>query len=216
MAAASRCAVGVRRSAQARPSAPIGARRTHFGASQQRSKWNISRTSVSYSPTSSTIQLSVAGVELGGIRTALGVPLLKDNELVGSMTIYRQEVRPFTDKQIELVKNFAAKPSSPSRTRGCSTSCANRCQQQTATADVLQGHQLTRRATWSQYSRPCWRTRHASARPSSVYCSAGATARSARRAMQETHRRHSLEFRRAARAQSQPRTTSRSPVEGRR
>ena len=50
----------------------------------------------------------VAGVDLGGFRTALGVPMLKDNELVGAIVIYRQEVRPFTDKQIELVSNFAA------------------------------------------------------------------------------------------------------------
>lgn len=47
-------------------------------------------------------------VESAGARTIIGVPMLKDNEVVGAIAVFRQEVRPFTDKQIELVQNFAA------------------------------------------------------------------------------------------------------------
>ena len=50
----------------------------------------------------------MAAVELGGIRSVLSVPLLKENKLVGAFALARQEVRPFTDKQIELVESFAA------------------------------------------------------------------------------------------------------------
>ena len=52
--------------------------------------------------------IHVAAVELGGARTALGVPMLKKNQLIGALSLIRQEVRPFTDKQIAVVKNFAA------------------------------------------------------------------------------------------------------------
>jgi GAF domain-containing protein len=50
----------------------------------------------------------VAAVELGRVRTMLAVPMLKDDEVIGAFTVYRQEVRPFSDKQIDLVKNFAS------------------------------------------------------------------------------------------------------------
>jgi signal transduction histidine kinase len=51
---------------------------------------------------------AVAAVELGGVRTFMFVPMVKENELIGVFGLSRQEVRPFTDKQIELVQNFAA------------------------------------------------------------------------------------------------------------
>ena len=59
-------------------------------------------------------------IELAGARTLLNVPMLKDNELIGAIGIYRQEVRPFTNKQIALLQILPRKPSSPSRTPGCS------------------------------------------------------------------------------------------------
>jgi len=54
------------------------------------------------------VPAAISAVELGGVRTILFVPMLKEDELIGAVSVYRQEVRPFTDRQIAVVTNFAA------------------------------------------------------------------------------------------------------------
>ncbi|MGB8607519.1 GAF domain-containing protein, partial [Bradyrhizobium sp.] len=97
----------------------------------------LERRSVQVPDVQADPEFAYAIRDVDPIRTVLAVPMLKGDDLVGTITIYRLEVKPFTDKQVTLVETFAAQAVIAIENTRLLSELRESLQQQTATADVL-------------------------------------------------------------------------------